>query len=41
VFDLMADLEDDISNAVVILPLLLTCLNHNLVKALTIMKHTG
>jgi hypothetical protein len=40
VFDLMADLEDDISNAVVILPLLLTCLNHILQTELIIMKHT-
>jgi predicted RecB family endonuclease len=41
VFDLMAELEDDISNAVVILLVVLTCLNHNLVNALTIMKHIG
>jgi hypothetical protein len=41
VFDLGADLEDDISNAVVILLIVLTCLNHNLHMALTIMKHTG
>jgi hypothetical protein len=39
VFDLMADLVDDISNAVVILTILLTCLNHNLQIALIIMKH--
>ena len=41
VFDLTTDLEDDISNAVVILLVVLTCLNHNLTTALTIMKHTG
>jgi hypothetical protein len=41
VFDLMAELEVDISNAVVILLVVLTCLNHNLTTALTIMKHTG